>query len=376
MIEQSNPLAKRPAPRPFLARMLGPSLMIVTLGMALTAAVIFLTTERTESVSPLGRQAPDFALCDQTGRVHHLADYKGRPVVLAFFPERSPAIEEEMRSLQRKIATFDRVGAKIFGISATTEAAQKAFHDSEKLQFPLLADPGGKVAQQYGVLGADQRIQNVSVVMDATGVVMLTMPTAQIDHREHGRQLLEAAQCCFVPMPTSRTGNIGKTLADFSLPDAVTGKPETLFGDRKQKATVLLFTSTKCPCSQGYDERVKRLATEYAAKNVRFLAVNSSADESAVEVAAHTQQVGLPFPALKDANNAIADRLDARVTPEAFVLDAKGVLRYHGRIDDNRDATQVKTQDVRQALDALLADTKPPHVEASALGCAILRARR
>jgi hypothetical protein len=76
---------------------------------------------------------------------------------------------------------------------------------------------------------------------------------------------------------------------------------------------------------------------------------------------------------LHDLGNVIADRLEARVTPEVFVMDALGVLVYHGRIDDSRDPSKVTSHDLRNALDFLIADKTPTRQEQKPFGCAIAR---
>jgi hypothetical protein len=61
------------------------------------------------------------------------------------------------------------------------------------------------------------------------------------------------------------------------------------------------------------------------------------------------------------------------VTPEVYVLDKDGMLRYHGRIDDSQDPTGVKSQDLRAALDAVLAGKPVPNPQTRAFGCTIKR---
>src|SRR5207237_725514 len=72
----------------------------------------------------------------------------------------------------------------------------------------------------------------------------------------------------------------------------------------------------------------------------------------------------------------LARRLGATVTPEAVLLDDKGVLRYRGRIDDQRDATRVKSRELAAALDAVLAGQKVARAETQPFGCAIQASMR
>ena len=117
------------------------------------------------------------------------------------------------------------------------------------------------------------------------------------------------------------------------------------------------------------------LYKDYSAKNVKFIFVNANRSEPASEVREHAKRVGFPFPVYKDPDNILADRFDAQVTPENFVIDNSGVIRYHGAIDDNMSESRVHTRTLRAALDALLAGKPLPSTETKAFGCTIKRVR-
>ena len=93
-------------------------------------------------------------------------------------------------------------------------------------------------------------------------------------------------------------------------------------------------------------------------------------------MAAHAKSVGFVFPVYKDPNNALADRFDAQVTPETYVIDSSGTLVYHGQIDDSRNEKRVQQQALRMALDAVLAGKPLTVAETKAFGCSIKRVRR
>ena len=77
-----------------------------------------------------------------------------------------------------------------------------------------------------------------------------------------------------------------------------------------------------------------------------------------------------------DKNNALADRLGARMTPEAFVLDQHGDIRYRGFIDDAKNPARVTHSGLRGALDAVLAGTPVTNPETKSFGCTIHRVRK
>ena len=96
-------------------------------------------------------------------------------------------------------------------------------------------------------------------------------------------------------------------------------------------------------------------------------------DESVGEIKAHAEKHGFTFAILKDKDNRVADAYGAVRTPEIFVVDGAGVLRYHGRIDNSHLPMHVKTHDLRNALDELLAGKAVTTAETKALGCIIKR---
>src|SRR5581483_344671 len=103
---------------------------------------------------------------------------------------------------------------------------------------------------------------------------------------------------------------------------------------------------------------------------------NANATESAADVEAHAKAHGFPFALYKDAAGAAADLFGAQVTPETFVIDRNGVLRYHGYVDDSVQEARVHNQGLRQALDAVLAGKDVPMAHTKAFGCTIKRRRR
>jgi hypothetical protein len=72
----------------------------------------------------------------------------------------------------------------------------------------------------------------------------------------------------------------------------------------------------------------------------------------------------------------VANRFDAQVTPENFVIDSAGVIRYHGSIDDSQNEARIRTRGLRLALDALLGGKPVPIPETKAFGCTIKRVRK
>jgi hypothetical protein len=139
--------------------------------------------------------------------------------------------------------------------------------------------------------------------------------------------------------------------------------------------TVILFLSTICPISNAYADRIQGLFARYAGKPVQFLLLNPNANETEEETRAYSRDVEFPVPLRKDVGNAVADRYNARLTPEAVLLDRAGKVRYQGAIDDARNPARVKVEALRQAIDAVLANQSVPNEGLRAFGCSIKRVR-
>jgi hypothetical protein len=139
-------------------------------------------------------------------------------------------------------------------------------------------------------------------------------------------------------------------------------------------ATALIFYSTECPISNSYSPTLATLADAFPAPSVRWLGVCVDPDLSDSEVEAHARDFSLKFPVVRDRHGSLARKVGAKVTPEAFVIDDSGKVRYHGRIDDQffdrrkRNANPSGTE-LKDALTAVLngKEVKAPAVEA--VGC-------
>ncbi len=183
------------------------------------------------------------------------------------------------------------------------------------------------------------------------------------------------AFCLAAPAQNSAAPKIGAAAPDFTLPPAAGGAPVALKDLlAKSKAVVVVFDATKCPYAIGYKERVATMGKEYAGRGVTFVTINSNKTEPAAEVAEDAKKNGFTFPVLKDEGNKVADLYAAQKTPEIYVLDPKGTLLYRGRIDEtHEDPKNVKSPDLRNALEAILSGKPVPAAETKAFGCSIKR---
>jgi len=159
---------------------------------------------------------------------------------------------------------------------------------------------------------------------------------------------------------------IGSTVPDFDT-TSVQGETLSMKGAiAGHKAVVVLFLSTVCPYANYFAPHVRELSERYGPRGVLFVGVNSNRWESRDEVAEHAQKSGFAFPMVKDEGHRLADVLGARATPEAFLLDSEGRLRYRGWIKSRQESP-----DLQHALDAVLEGRPVRRSETKAFGCAV-----
>lgn len=144
--------------------------------------------------------------------------------------------------------------------------------------------------------------------------------------------------------------------------------------------SVLLFYSSECPISNAYSPTYNALFDSFHSPAVKWTGVCVDPDLSDADVKTHARDFGLKFPVARDRFGTLARKLGATMTPEAFVVDAEGRVRYHGRIDDQFAARRVRNANptgagLKDAIAAILKgeEVKVPHVPA--VGCPIPEAR-
>jgi peroxiredoxin Q/BCP len=113
-----------------------------------------LSAVRVQAAVPVvGQNAPGFTLPDQSGKPRRLADWRGKWLVLYFYPKNdTPGCTEEACTFRDDWEQLTALGAEVVGISVDDSASHAAFTQKYKLPFPLLADTQGEVAQRYGAI--------------------------------------------------------------------------------------------------------------------------------------------------------------------------------------------------------------------------------
>jgi peroxiredoxin len=168
---------------------------------------------------------------------------------------------------------------------------------------------------------------------------------------------------------------IGELAPDFSLLDTE-GRKWSVAGYDGAPATVVVFTCNHCPYALAWHDRIVQVARDYAARGVRVLAVNSNdADryprDSFDAMKDRVAKEDWPMPYLHDATQEVAREYGAKVTPDVFVLDAEGRLRYRGAPDADYDKPEERAEWLREALDAVLSGSILERSETRPVGCSI-----
>ena len=115
------------------------------------ATLVFVQRAETQKQPDVGKPAPDFSLTTGDGSRVSLKDYRGKWVVLYFYPKDfTSGCTMEARNFQRDLAKYEEAGAVILGVSLDTAQSHKDFCAKEGLNFKLLADPDAKVSTEYG----------------------------------------------------------------------------------------------------------------------------------------------------------------------------------------------------------------------------------
>jgi len=169
---------------------------------------------------------------------------------------------------------------------------------------------------------------------------------------------------------------VGENAIPFDLP-GVDGKNHTLADYSGKDAVAVIFTCNHCPYVLAWEDRLIAIQADYADKGVQLIGIGSNdavkyPTDSFENMKTHASEKGFNFPYLRDESQDIARAYSAERTPEIFLFDKAGTLRYHGVVDDNyEDPAAVSATYFRDALDAVLAGEQPSVTDTKPIGCSI-----
>lgn len=194
------------------------------------------------------------------------------------------------------------------------------------------------------------------------------------------RRLVLLLAVMFLSAPSNVTaGNL--STKPLELPD-FHGQPHQVNDFSKHSFLVVMFIGTECPLAKQYSTRLMEIEKEFGPKGFRFLGIDANVQDSLSEMGQLVKDLGITVPLLKDKEGKLADMLGATRTPEVFVLDRDGNIRYQGRIDDQYSfgltagyaKPRATHRELQDALTALAAGESVKIVKTEPAGCLIGRA--
>ena len=145
----------------------------------------------------IGDKAPDFTAKDQDGKQITLSSYRGKKVILYFYPkDQTPGCTAEACNLRDNIGALSGEGYEVLGVSTDNEASHKEFQQKYNLPFSLVADTDKSINEKYGVWVEKERdgkkfmgTARVTFIIDEKGVI--TDIIDKVDTKEHASQILK-----------------------------------------------------------------------------------------------------------------------------------------------------------------------------------------
>ena len=174
-----------------------------------------------------------------------------------------------------------------------------------------------------------------------------------------------------------RSLSIGDIAPEFNLKNAnpsIGGETSSLADSMKNNGCVIVFECNHCPYVVASIDRMNNMAEYCKVNGVGFIGINSNDPDNypadSFENMVKRAEKGMPYAYLHDYTQMVATAWGAQRTPEFFLLDANGIVTYHGRMDDNpRDPTKVTTSELKDAIDAMLAGSTPSIQSTDSIGC-------
>ncbi len=172
--------------------------------------------------------------------------------------------------------------------------------------------------------------------------------------------------------------SLGTKAPEFSLKDVVTGKVVTNESFDGKKLMLVIFMCKHCPYVVHIENELVKFSTDYQGKDIGMVGISSNdpethPDDSPENLKAYAQKMNFKFPLLFDETQAVAKRYTAACTPDFFLFDKDRKLVYRGQFDDSRksNAEPIDGKDLREAVDAALADRPVPQEQKPSTGCNI-----
>lgn len=172
---------------------------------------------------------------------------------------------------------------------------------------------------------------------------------------------------------------LGTKAPDFSLIDVVGGKAFSLDDFKDKKALLVMFICRHCPFVKHVEKEIAKIGRDYKDKSVGIVAISANdaenyPEDSPVNLKKQARELGFVFPYLYDESQEVAKNYTAACTPDFFLFDKERKLVYRGQMDGSRPGkvwVKVDGEDIRYAIDAVLAGEEISREQKPSLGCNI-----
>lgn len=171
---------------------------------------------------------------------------------------------------------------------------------------------------------------------------------------------------------------LGQTAPDFQLLNAVDGSMVSLSDVQQENGLLVMFICNHCPFVKHVAEQLTALGNDYLNQGLGMVAISSNdldkyPQDGPQEMKAEAEKNGYPFPYLVDETQQVAKAYRAACTPDFFLFDSDTKLVYRGQLDSSRPSleTPVTGEDLRQAIDCMLAGKAIPEPQKPSIGCNI-----
>lgn len=171
---------------------------------------------------------------------------------------------------------------------------------------------------------------------------------------------------------------LGTLAPDFTLVDTVSSRSIHLYEDVGRSIFVIAFICNHCPYVVHINSTLVEIARKYQLKGVKFYGISSNdvtryPQDGPEKMKEHALVHQYPFPYLYDESQEVAKAYNAACTPDFYVFDTEKKLRYRGRMDESRPGSNIPVsgEDLKRALDALIAGEQVPEPQYPSMGCNI-----
>jgi len=302
-------------------------------------------TRRAVEHPMVGRRAPDFAVQDPAGPWLPLASLRGKPLALLFFRTGAPFAADLVRELARFREDGTFVPVAFLGIAGDSLDEIKRFREAQKTPLPLLRDPGS-IARSYGVGNLP-----TIVLLDADHVIRFHLDGYL---GSSFRPYMQATTAALRDLPRTQAEPIGELEIDYSEhPRAPHFEARDLDGRQvdlarlRGKVVVLTFFDQECPHCQKDLPALAAAVREMRPGGV--VGIGVAGRDRGGRMREFLKEHGVDFPVIIDGERGIFARYESTRTPDTFIIDGDGFIRFHEQ-GDRPDRAELTRLQLRIAL--------------------------